>query len=127
MVNTFVVFLSRVVGYVVHSSLVLYQMKEISGPGIGYMVTSMICEWCLRAGQCHRGMVFNETPVPGPMLGAATTGMLVPMQTHCVVWAACILSRCRKTWRLPGSQAGRCDGLVRHASARLENELLRCQ
>jgi heat shock protein HtpX len=33
-VNTFVVFLSRIVGYLVQSS----------GPGIGYMVTSMVCE-----------------------------------------------------------------------------------
>ena len=41
-VNTFVVFLSRVVGYLVDSFL--RRGEESSGPGIGYMVTSMICE-----------------------------------------------------------------------------------
>ena len=42
-VNTFVVFLSRVVGYLVDSFL-RRNDEESSGPGIGYMVTSMICE-----------------------------------------------------------------------------------
>lgn len=42
-VNTFVVFLSRVVGYLVDSFL-RRNDQESSGPGIGYMVTSMICE-----------------------------------------------------------------------------------
>lgn len=42
-VNTFVVFLSRVVGYAVDSFL-RRNDQESSGPGIGYMVTSMICE-----------------------------------------------------------------------------------
>ena len=41
-VNTFVVFLSRVVGYLVNSFL--RRGEENSGPGIGYMVTSMVCE-----------------------------------------------------------------------------------
>jgi heat shock protein HtpX len=41
-VNTFVVFLSRVVGYLVDSFL--RRGEESSGPGIGYMVTSMVCE-----------------------------------------------------------------------------------
>ncbi|MFZ2269334.1 MAG: protease HtpX [Azonexus sp.] len=42
-VNTFVIFLSRVVGYAVDSFL-RRNDQESSGPGIGYMVTSMICE-----------------------------------------------------------------------------------
>ena len=42
-VNTFVIFLSRVVGYVVDSFL-RRNDEESSGPGIGYMVTSIICE-----------------------------------------------------------------------------------
>ena len=42
-VNTFVVFLSRIVGYVVDSFL-RRNDEESSGPGIGYMVTSMVCE-----------------------------------------------------------------------------------
>jgi heat shock protein HtpX len=42
-VNTFVVFLSRVVGYLVDSFL-RRNDEESSGPGIGYMVTSFICE-----------------------------------------------------------------------------------
>mgnify|MGYP000863771885 CR=1 FL=1 len=42
-VNTFVVFLSRVVGFMVDSFL-RRNDNESSGPGIGYMVTSMICE-----------------------------------------------------------------------------------
>ncbi|HSG24377.1 MAG TPA: protease HtpX [Azonexus sp.] len=42
-VNTFVVFLSRVVGYLVDSFLRKGD-QENTGPGIGYMVTSMICE-----------------------------------------------------------------------------------
>ena len=41
--NTFVVFLSRIVGYVVDSFL-RRNDEESSGPGIGYLVTSMICE-----------------------------------------------------------------------------------
>jgi len=42
-VNTFVVFLSRIIGYLVDSFLRRGD-NESSGPGIGYMVTSMICE-----------------------------------------------------------------------------------
>lgn len=42
-VNTFVIFLSRVVGYAVDSFL-RRNDEESSGPGIGYMVTSFICE-----------------------------------------------------------------------------------
>jgi heat shock protein HtpX len=42
-VNTFVIFLSRVVGYLVDSFL-RKNDSESTGPGIGYMVTSMICE-----------------------------------------------------------------------------------
>ncbi len=42
-VNTFVVFLSRIIGYLVDSFL-RRNDSESSGPGIGYMVTSMICE-----------------------------------------------------------------------------------
>ena len=42
-VNTFVVFLSRVIGYLVDSFL-RRNDEESSGPGIGYMVTSMVCE-----------------------------------------------------------------------------------
>lgn len=40
-VNTFVVFLSRVVGYVVDRAL---SRDSNSGPGIGYMVTVMVCQ-----------------------------------------------------------------------------------
>ncbi|MEN3373392.1 protease HtpX [Dechloromonas sp. ZS-1] len=42
-VNTFVIFISRVVGYLVDSFLRRNE-EESSGPGIGYMVTSFICE-----------------------------------------------------------------------------------
>jgi heat shock protein HtpX len=42
-VNTFVIFLSRVVGYLVDSFL-RRNDEESSGPGIGYMVTSIVCE-----------------------------------------------------------------------------------
>lgn len=42
-VNTFVIFLARVVGYAVDSFL-RRNDEQSSGPGIGYMVTSMICE-----------------------------------------------------------------------------------
>jgi len=41
-VNTFVVFLSRVVGYFVDSAL--RRSNDNSGPGIGYMVTVMVCQ-----------------------------------------------------------------------------------
>ncbi|HCY63705.1 MAG TPA: protease HtpX [Oxalobacteraceae bacterium] len=40
-VNTFVVFLSRVVGYAVDRAL---SKGENDGPGIGYMVTVMVCQ-----------------------------------------------------------------------------------
>jgi heat shock protein HtpX len=40
-VNTFVVFLSRVVGYVVDSAM---SRGEREGPGIGYMVTVFVCQ-----------------------------------------------------------------------------------
>ncbi|MGV3740922.1 MAG: protease HtpX [Burkholderiaceae bacterium] len=39
-VNTFVVFLSRVVGYVVDRAI----SRDNEGPGIGYMVTVMVCQ-----------------------------------------------------------------------------------
>lgn len=42
-VNTFVVFLARVVGYFVDSVL-LKKGENDSGPGIGYMVTVFVCE-----------------------------------------------------------------------------------
>lgn len=42
-VNTFVIFISRVVGYLVDSFL-RRNDEESSGPGIGYMVTSFLCE-----------------------------------------------------------------------------------
>lgn len=42
-VNTFVVFLSRVVGYLVDSFLRRGD-SESSGPGIGYMITTIICD-----------------------------------------------------------------------------------
>ncbi len=42
-VNTFVVFLARVVGYLVDSML-RKNDSEQSGPGIGYMVTVIVCE-----------------------------------------------------------------------------------
>ncbi|TXG88895.1 MAG: protease HtpX [Rhodocyclaceae bacterium] len=42
-VNTFVVFLSRIIGYLVDSFL-RRNDESSSGPGIGYLVTSMICE-----------------------------------------------------------------------------------
>ncbi|MCW5298157.1 protease HtpX [Herbaspirillum lusitanum] len=41
-VNTFVVFLSRVVGYFVDAAL--RRGNDNSGPGIGYMVTVMVCQ-----------------------------------------------------------------------------------
>ncbi len=41
-VNTFVVFLSRVVGYLVDSFL--RRNDEQSGPGIGYFVTTIVCD-----------------------------------------------------------------------------------
>lgn len=42
-VNTFVVFISRIIGYVVDSFL-RKDDEENHGPGMGYMITSMICE-----------------------------------------------------------------------------------
>ena len=42
--NTFVVFLSRVVGYAVDSFLRKGDERESSGPGIGYMVASFVME-----------------------------------------------------------------------------------
>ncbi len=42
-VNTFVIFLARVVGYFVDSML-RKNDEESSGPGIGYMVTVVVCE-----------------------------------------------------------------------------------
>ena len=41
-VNTFVVFLARIVGYVVDG--MLSKNEESRGPGIGYMVTVFVCE-----------------------------------------------------------------------------------
>jgi len=42
-VNTFVIFLSRVVGYLVDSFL-RRNDEESSGPGIGYFVTTIVCD-----------------------------------------------------------------------------------
>ncbi len=41
-VNTFVIFISRVVGFVVDSFL--RRNSESSGPGIGYMITVVVCD-----------------------------------------------------------------------------------
>ncbi|AXK39897.1 protease HtpX [Crenobacter cavernae] len=43
-VNTFVFFLARVVGYLVDSFLRRNDDEASSGPGIGYMVTVIVCE-----------------------------------------------------------------------------------
>ncbi|MDT8989824.1 protease HtpX [Curvibacter sp. APW13] len=42
--NTFVVFLSRVIGYAVDSFLRKGDDRESSGPGIGYMVTTLVLD-----------------------------------------------------------------------------------
>ncbi|MEY5099788.1 MAG: Protease HtpX [Pseudomonadota bacterium] len=42
--NTFVVFLSRVIGYAVDSFLRKGNERESSGPGVGYMITSFVLE-----------------------------------------------------------------------------------
>ena len=62
-VNTFVIFLARVVGYAVDSFL--RRGSDSSGPGIGYMVTSMVCESDLRrSGQHHRRLVLAPARIP---------------------------------------------------------------
>jgi heat shock protein HtpX len=43
-VNTFVIFLARIVGYVVDRALAGDSEEEHHGPGIGYWITSMIAE-----------------------------------------------------------------------------------
>jgi heat shock protein HtpX len=43
-VNTFVIFLARIVGYVVDRALAGDSEEEHPGPGIGYWITSMIAE-----------------------------------------------------------------------------------
>ncbi len=43
-VNTFVVFLSRVVGYLVDSFLRRNDEEQSSGPGIGYLATTVVCD-----------------------------------------------------------------------------------
>ncbi len=43
-VNTFVTFLARIVGYFVDSFLRKDDEEASSGPGIGYMVTTIVCE-----------------------------------------------------------------------------------
>ncbi|PXW93497.1 heat shock protein [Sphaerotilus hippei] len=45
--NTFVIFLSRVIGYAVDRMLSRGDDREHSGPGIGYMVTSFVLEMVL--------------------------------------------------------------------------------
>ena len=43
-VNTFVIFLARIVGYAVDRALAGDSEEEHQGPGIGYWITSMIAE-----------------------------------------------------------------------------------
>jgi heat shock protein HtpX len=43
-VNTFVIFLARVVGYFVDQALRKNSDEEHSGPGMGYMVTVIVCD-----------------------------------------------------------------------------------
>jgi heat shock protein HtpX len=43
-VNTFVIFLARVVGYFVDQALRKGSNQENSGPGIGYMITVVVCD-----------------------------------------------------------------------------------
>ncbi len=62
-VNTFVVFLSRVVGYVVDRALSRGDNNE--GPGIGYMVTVLVCANRVRHRRLdHRGLVFAPARIP---------------------------------------------------------------
>lgn len=42
--NTFVIFLSKVVGYIVDQVLLKRDSEENSGPGLGYMLTDMVCQ-----------------------------------------------------------------------------------
>ena len=63
-VNTFVIFLSRIVGYAVDSFL--RRGSDSSGPGIGYMVASMVSQVDIRrAGQHHRRLVLAPARIPG--------------------------------------------------------------
>lgn len=52
--NTFVVFLSRVIGYAVDSFLRRGDDRESSGPGIGYMVTTIVLDIALGAEMGRR-------------------------------------------------------------------------
>ncbi len=62
--NTFVVFLSRVIGYAVDSFL-RKNDENSSGPGIGYMVTTIVLDIVLGfPGRHHRGLVLAPARVP---------------------------------------------------------------
>jgi hypothetical protein len=62
--NTFVVFLSRVIGYAVDSFL-RKNDENSSGPGIGYMVTTIVLDIVLGfAGSHHRGLVLAPARIP---------------------------------------------------------------
>jgi heat shock protein HtpX len=78
-VNTFVVFLSRVVGYWSIASCA--GDRKAAGPGIGYMVTSMVCEVVFGiAGQHRRRLVLAPARIPCRCRRGRLMGSPVPMQ-----------------------------------------------
>lgn len=81
-VNTFVMFLARVVGYVIDSAL-RRNNEQSSGPGLGYMVTVIVCELIFGILASVIVMYFSRQReyradagaaslmgTPGPMIGA---------------------------------------------------------
>jgi heat shock protein HtpX len=61
--NTFVVFLSRVIGYAVDSFL-NKNNENRSGPGIGYYVTTIVLDIVLGFCRHHRGLVLAPARIP---------------------------------------------------------------
>jgi heat shock protein HtpX len=91
-VNTFVVFLSRVVGYVVDNAM---SRGERAGPGMGYMVTVFVCQvvfgilasiivaWFATASPRRRGL--GTLPgTPRPMVSAPSGWAEWRRRTHAV-------------------------------------------
>ena len=105
-VNTFVFFLARVVGYLVDSFL-RRNDEQSSGPGIGYMVTVIVCEIVFGILASAIVMYFSRQREFRADAGAATLlGGARPWSTPCAASAASPPATCRRIWRLPASPAG---------------------
>jgi hypothetical protein len=111
-VNTFVIFLSRIVGYLVDSFLRRGDSQS-SGPGIGYTITVIVCDILFGILASIIVAWFSRQREFRADAGAAgLMGSPRPMIAPCSASAAWRSSRCRRASPVPASPAARLHGAV---------------